>query len=124
MIIGFVTLDWKAEIRLILIDQTDAELEFPVFIDTGFNGSLSLPHTLLEQIGATPLEDAIVYLADGSTAILPTFAVRIYWENELRLAEAFATHGDAVLGMHLLENHELKIEVRAGGPVTIELIEP
>jgi clan AA aspartic protease len=122
MIVGFVNPNWKAEIRLILLNQQEQEIEFSVFVDSGFNGSLALPHSFLEQINAEPLEDAVVLLADGSAVILPTFAVKIKWDNEPKLVEAFATTGDPILGMRLLENHELKIEVRIGGEVKIELL--
>ena len=61
-----------------------------------------------------------VQLADGSIIPVFIYAGRILWFDQIKQVTVLATNGDPVLGMRLLENHELKIEVRTGGAVIIE----
>ena len=118
--IGFVTPDFKAAVRVTLIDERDLLHETEVFVDTGFNGDLSLPHAVLHDAGASFLEETIVQLADGHSVTFAVYVVLVEWSGTQRRVEAFATSGDPVLGMRLLEGSELRIEVKSGGAVTIE----
>jgi hypothetical protein len=42
------------------------------------------------------------------------------WERERRVVEVEATRGVALLGMAMLDGHDLRIRVIEGGRVTIE----
>ena len=118
--IGIVTPEFKAAVHIVLLDGKGQSHEAEVFVDTGFNGNLSLSPALLEAIEAAFLEETTVQLADGSSVTFAVYAASLRWESSTRLIEIFATGGDFVLGMRLLEGSELKIEVKSGGVVTIE----
>ena len=118
--IGFVTPEFKASVHIYLLDRQQGEMEVEVFVDTGFNGELSLAPATVARTGFELLDEVTVQLADGSNVSVPTFAGTILWDSEPQSVIIMATNGDPVLGMRLLEGSELRIEVKSGGAVTIE----
>ena len=114
--IGFVTPDFKAAVRVTLIDERGLLHGTEVFVDTGFDGDLSLPHAVLHDAGASFLEETIAQLADGHSVAFAVYAVLVEWSGTRRRVEAFATSGDPVLGMRLLEGSELnRSQIRRRG---------
>lgn len=118
--IGVVIADLKAAVHLVVLNAEGESKENEVFVDTGFNGELSLSPAVIAQADFSLVDEVEVQLADGSIVLLPIFSGEVLWNSQTRKITVLSTKGDAVLGMRLLENHELKIEVRTGGAVTIE----
>ena len=120
MIIGFVTPALKAAIHISLIGQKNIADEIEIFVDTGFNGGLSLPLDLITRCGFPTLEEAVVQLADGSHITVTIYQGRVLWEGKEREIDVVASEGDALLGMRLLEGSEVTVQVTDGGAVSIE----
>ncbi len=118
--IGVVTIEFKAAVHVCLLDAQHDASEIEVFVDTGFNGELSLAPAVIARAGFELLDEVTVQLADGSGVHVLIFAGTILWNDEPRQVTVMATTGDPVFGMRLLEGSELKIEVKTGGSVTIE----
>ena len=92
------------------------------FVDTGLNGALTLTAETIKQLNLRAAEEMEVVLADGSTITAFNFEAWVQWgEGRVRVV-AQQTTGEALIGMALLQNHELTIEVRDGGRVLIEPI--
>jgi clan AA aspartic protease len=89
-------------------------------IDTGFTGYATLPMALLAALGATWLYRQEGILADGSIQLFDVYAVTIIWDGQPRTVETEAIDSDPLVGMSLLHNHELRIQVATGGLVVIE----
>ena len=102
-------------------DASDERFIFDAAIDTGFNRvahhaavgnkrALDLPLTATE-----PFE-----LGNGGIVLLDGYDVQVMWNGEWRQVNAHATNALPLVGMELLAGHELWIQVRPGGAVTIK----
>ncbi len=92
-------------------------------IDTGYNGYLTLPLGLVAELGLPVVGDGEATLADGSEAVFDVHSVTVLWDGQPRDIEADATGGTPLVGMMLLDGHDLSIRVRDGGAVVIQPVE-
>ncbi|MEH2408683.1 clan AA aspartic protease [Nostoc sp.] len=119
MISGIVK-NGRATVNIIfrLPNQPDFTIEF--VIDTGFTEFLSLPPTAVTLLGFPFVYDMYANLANNSNVILPVHqATIIWWNGEEREVNVLATGGLPLLGIALLDKHELVIQFIEGGLVTI-----
>lgn len=99
------------------------EVEF--IVDTGFEGDLALPADQARQLDAVPGGPSIRALADGSLVRCAVYEVStdeipMDWEPDPRLVEILVLEGNPLLGMQLLNDRHLHVEVTEGGEVAIE----
>jgi clan AA aspartic protease len=120
MITGTVNADYEAVIRLRVQGSTGHVHEVDVIIDTGFNGFLTLPPVLVTTLGLTRRSRGRALLADGSEALFDIYGVTVLWDGQQRYVEADAVDTTPLVGMSLLEGHDLHIQVAEGGQVVIE----
>ncbi|MBV9848174.1 MAG: hypothetical protein JO250_00660 [Armatimonadetes bacterium] len=95
-----------------------AAIEF--ILDTGFEGHLSLPGTVVDTLDATYLGDRPVAFADGAVRTRPFYQIMLEWQDELRPVEIIALDGKPLLGVELMEGSFLQAEMRDGGEVSLE----
>lgn len=110
-------------IQLEMIDDRGHLHPVDVVVDTGFNGNLTLP---LEIIGELDLESDLqtsITLATGVQEEVNTWNGFVLWHNQPRLIQILETGGTPLLGMRLLENSQLTIQVRINGDVLIERLD-
>jgi clan AA aspartic protease len=88
-------------------------------IDTGYNGFLTLPSDLIEQLGLPFLRSSRAILGDGSTIEFDIHEATVIWNDRLRRIPVDAAEVSPLLGMGLLEGHELSMEVVEEGNVLI-----
>ena len=77
MITGVVTKDLEVTVLVILLDAAGRTHQITGAIDTGYNGSLTLPQSLVTAFGLPLLYSQTVRLADGSTRLLPVHAATL-----------------------------------------------
>lgn len=65
MIRGVVTDEFEGWINLAIVADDRSAIGFSGVVDTGFNGSLTLPLAVIERFGGKRVGVANVYLADG-----------------------------------------------------------
>lgn len=123
MIEGFVNANLEAVVTLHLQDQAGRTREVDAVIDTGFNGYLTLPPTLVTHVGLPVVGDGEAVLADGSEVVFDVYGVTVLWNGQSRFVETGAVGVDPLVGMSLLESHHLGIDVRNGGRVDIQSLE-
>ena len=99
-----------------------AEQIIEAIIDTGFNGYLTLPSRIIQNLNASYLGRGRATLADGNEGIFAIYQVALLWDNQLKQVEVEVMECAPLAGMALLENHNLQISVVAGGEVSIQLI--
>jgi clan AA aspartic protease len=99
-------------------DNGPTDVEFVV--DTGFTGTLALPPGLLASVGATLEGIRLIQLADGSPLRTPFWTLQVEWYGELRVVRATALDDEPLIGIGLLREHHLHIEVTEGGEVVAE----
>ena len=84
-------------------------------MDTGFEGELTLPLSVLAQLKASPSTGRRIQLADGSQREQPVFLLMLDWNSELRLTEVLGMEGNPLLGTLLLAENMVQLEMTDGG---------
>ncbi len=119
MINGVVNTDREALIRLVALGEGGQQQEIDAIIDTGFTGFLTLPPALIMTLGLPWLCRQPGILADGSVGFFDVYVGTVMWDGRPRTVEVEAADTEPLVGMSLLENHSLHIDVRSGGAVSI-----
>ncbi len=120
MITGSVNSELEAIVRVVVRGPTRTDREVEAVVDTGFNGWLSLPGTLINQLGLPWLTRGRVALADGSEHECDVYTTTVIWDGQPRRVPVDSAETDPLVGMSLLKGFDLHVQVRDGGAVTIE----
>ena len=120
MIEGFVNANLEAVVIIPLLGPAGQSREVAAVVDTGFNGYLTLPPTLVADLGLSVVGDGEAVMADGSEAAFDVYGVTVVWDGQPRYVETAAIGIDALVGMMLLDRHSLFVEVAAGGRVVVQ----
>jgi clan AA aspartic protease len=89
-------------------------------IDTGFTGFLALPPDTIANLGLAPAGTINARLADGSIIQRQSYSVRVEWEGVHHTIDTIEVDGDPLVGMLLLYDSRLTVDVIAGGGIAIE----
>lgn len=120
MIVGAITGDREAIIRFPVRGLSGRLQEVEAVIDTGFNGYLTLPNSLVETLRLRFHSHTIVTLGDGSNRALRQYEAVVGWGQQERDVLVLAAEGGPLVGMALLYGHKVFLHVVDGGMVTIE----
>ena len=120
MIEGTVNAHLEAVVTLPLLGPSGQAREVDAVVDTGFNGYLVLPPTLVADLGLPVVGDGEAVLADGSEAAFDVYGVTMLWDGQLRYVETGAVGVVPLVGMAMMDSYDLRIEVVDGGHVVIE----
>jgi clan AA aspartic protease len=119
MITGVVNADSEAIIELLVLGPAGQRQTVEVVVDSGFNGWLSLPPSIIASLGLAWRQRGRAVLADGNESLFDIYDGKVEWIGRIRRIPIDEADAAPLAGMTLLDNHELKIEVRVGGKVTI-----
>ncbi|MEM9354108.1 MAG: clan AA aspartic protease [Planctomycetota bacterium] len=119
MIEGRVSSDLQPIVELRLLDGDGETRVTQAIIDTGFNGSLTLPEPILVSLGADRIGSERALLADGSLAVFDVYLIQLEWFGNVRRVEAALSDSFPLAGMSLLEGSRLRVEANRGGAVEI-----
>jgi clan AA aspartic protease len=119
MIVGAVC-NCEARIRLQVQNASGQLEEIEAVIDTGFTSYLTLPPALISSLGLRWMSTARGILGDGSERLFDVFEAVVFWDTSERTVFVDEADVDPLVGMSLLDGYELKIQIRAGGKVTIK----
>lgn len=120
MIAGVVNAAREARVSLVLRAARGATQEIDALIDTGFNGFLTLPPSLIAALDLKRLARGRAILADGRDQLFDIYAVTVLWDGQALTVEADSADTDPLVGMGLLQGYRLSIEVLDGGSVEIQ----
>src|SRR5262245_35767106 len=118
MITGTVNADLEAVIQVVVIG-TNRQQQVDAVIDTGFSGYLSLPLSIVTALGLIWLGRQPGVLADGAVHYFDVYRADVNWDGQMRTLEVEAVNAAPLIGMSLLHGHELQVQVRDGGSVTV-----
>jgi clan AA aspartic protease len=90
-----------------------------VLVDTGFNASLTLPTELIHELGSPFVTRQQGELADGSLDMFDVYEVTIFWNGAWATVEVEAVDAQPLLGMELMQNLKLEVEVKPGGSLKL-----
>ena len=120
MIHGVVNAAYEPVINLTVQGPSGQSQEIEAVIDTGYNGFLTLPRTLVTELGLVYRDRGRAILADGSEAFLDIYDVVVLWNSRLRNTRASAADATPLVGMRMLNRHSLNVDVEEGGRVIIQ----
>ena len=119
MIKGRVNAHREALVSLLLRGAQGLEHTTEAVVDTGYNGFLTLPPGLIEQLNLPFLRSSRAILGDGSVIEFDIHEATVVWNDRLRRIPVDAADVSPLLGMGLLYGHGLNIEVIEDGSVLI-----
>jgi clan AA aspartic protease len=119
---GLVTRDRQAIVRLRLRGPQGLEVEVDAVLDTGFTEYLALPRAWTMALGLHRLFTDRLMLADGSAVSVDLYDCIVDWDGQQRTIVVHCLEGSPLLGMSLLYDYLLTMEVVDGGTVTIDAI--
>ena len=119
MIRGAVHSD-EARIRLTVVGPGGREAKITAVIDTGYTASLTLRPVTVAALGLRWRSLDTATLADGSECTFDVYEATVLWDGKQREILVDEADTEPLVGMRLLKGHELKMQVRAGGGVTIK----
>ena len=120
MIQGVVNAAYEPIVNLTVQGPSGQSQEIQAVIDTGYNGFLTLPRTLVTELGLVYRDRGRAILADGSETFWDIYDVAVLWNSRLRNTRASAADATPLVGMRMLDRHTLNIDVEDGGRVVIQ----
>jgi clan AA aspartic protease len=120
MIEGRVNVDLEAVVRLDVLAATGHAEPIDVVLDTGFNGSLTLPPKLISALQLKWRTRSLVVLANGATDACDVYSATVTWNGEPRNILVESADTEPLIGMALLKGFDVQIQVRSGGRVRIK----
>lgn len=123
MIQGAVNADLEAVVELTFVNSRNGRhrIETAV-VDTGFNGFVTLAPSLLRELNSPRRGRGRARLANGELDVFDIYAVDLIWDGEQRTVEADAAEIEPLIGMSLMEGHQITVRAENGGLVRIERV--
>ena len=120
MIIGYVNTEDEAVINVTIQGQQNQVDEFEAIIDTGFNGFLTLPLSMINRLGLPWFTQGRVTLANGDEELIDIHIATIIWDGLPRRLMVDTANTTPLIGMALMRNYELNIQNIDNGIVTLK----
>ena len=117
---GVVNAAYEPVITLAVQGPLGQSWNIEAVVDTGFNGFLTLPATLISELGLPFVSIGRATLADGSEIAYDVYGATVLWDGQAVFVEADAADTTPLVGMLLLDRHDLSVQVRDGGRVVIQ----
>ena len=122
MITGIVSSDREAVVVVQVRGSDGFEEPVNTILDTGFNGFLTLPTSLISRLGFSFAGTTRAMLGDGNEVQLDVFEATILWDGQERTVITLAAEGGALVGMSLLAGYRVTMDVEDEGSVLIEAL--
>ena len=119
MMTGRVNAYREAVVSLVVRGPANVAREIEAVVDTGFNGFLTLPASLIHELGLVWRRRGRAMLADGSDSLFDIYEGTVSWDNTWRRTAVDEAACDPLVGMSLLYGYQLNIQVADGGAVVI-----
>ena len=126
MIEGQINEQYEAMMTLTVNGLDGATEEVEAVVDTGFNGFLCLPDPVVQRLHLPYLNSTTAFMADDRSRILRIHQAQIDWDGKARTVEAHASGATAhasgataLVGMQLVTDHRLEMDIRISGAVRI-----
>jgi len=120
MITGIVTVAREAVISLTVRGPNGQEQEIEAVIDTGFDGSLTLPPALITALGLPWRRRGRALLADGNESVFEIYEATVIWDGTIRRVSVDEVDVVPLVGMALLYGYELTVQIVEGGRVILK----
>lgn len=112
----------QARMNIIFYPPRGIPVEAECVIDTGFEGFLTLPVNMVEDLELPYLAPIGANLADNSRIVTSVYQGIILWNEVQRVVPVLAMGSRPLLGTALLEDFHLGIDFCEGGTVLVDEI--
>ncbi len=116
---GKVNARREATVRLRTCGRGNARRSVTAIVDTGYSGSLTLPPAVIRTLGLRRLGQSEAELGDGRVVSFDFYAGAVVWGGRRLAVEIDEARTDPLIGMALLNGHEVNIRVERNGDVSI-----
>lgn len=123
MIRGVVS-GYEGIVRLSVFGKRGQRETIEAIVDTGYDGTLTLPPTLIRELELRWISNSNATLADGSEIEFDVHEGEILWDRRRVPIRIDCADAMPLIGMRLLEGFELTMQVRQDGPVLIKRMKP
>ena len=123
MIEGVVNANYEAVVTLPVLGPAGQTREVEAVIDTGYNGTLTLPPALVAELALPLVGPSQATLANGVVETFNVHDVAVLWDGMRRDIEADSVGPTPLAGMVLLDSHSLYVEITDGGRVAIQPVQ-
>ncbi len=120
MIRGHVNALYEAVVTLMLRGPTGQTQEIEAIVDTGSKGSLTVTPAMVTAFDLPFQIMGRATLADGRETTFPMHTVTVMWDGQAVIVDAEAAGTTPLVGMRLLDDHRLCVDIHDGGRVTIK----
>lgn len=110
----------QARIRIVLLLAGRSDLEVECVVDTGFEGALTLPFAVVDELGLPYLSEINANLADNTDIVANVYLATILWRGIERNVTVLAMGRRPLVGTALLSDYHLSVDFYEGGSVIID----
>ena len=122
MMQGLVNLRREATL-LVVVGNSNRQLQaIEAVIDTGFNGFLSLPSTIITTLNLPWSGSDFVTLGDGSETFFDLYTGVVIWDGQYCEIDIAESETEPLLGTALLYGYRLQVDNIEGGIVKIQAL--
>jgi clan AA aspartic protease len=122
MMFGVVNNNCEAIIKVTVGRVGSPKITVDAVIDTGFTSFLSLPLSLITELGLPWYYRDVGTLGDGSEVIFEIYKASVIWDGHNQIVDVVASDAEPLVGMGLIYGFKVQIEAIEGGCVTIEAL--
>ena len=119
MIRGIVNGEREAIVQLTVRGSGGRAETIAAIVDTGFDGELTLPLSLVDALQLPILRRVTSMLGDGSAILHAVHRATVLWDGETRQIRVAALDSEPLVGMELLAGYRLTMQIFPGGRVEI-----
>src|SRR5882672_7651676 len=113
MLKGIVNPRGEPVVRIALLSSANHSQSHSAVIDTGFNGTLSLPESLIQRLGWRWIGYESYEIATGDVVREKVFVGRARWMRRIQEVDVVASHSrDILIGTRLLQESRLLVDFR------------
>jgi clan AA aspartic protease len=123
MMFGRVNDNCEAIIKIAVGRIGSPKIAVDAVIDTGFTSFLSLPLSIITDLGLPWHYRDFGTLGDGSEVVFELYKASVIWDGQNQMIDVVASDAEPLVGMSLLYGYDLCIRAAEGGNVTIKPIE-
>ena len=110
----------EARIPIGIVNSIGVLQTLEVVVDTGFTGPMSLPESIVLELGLDRRGNRPLTMADGRTELTPTYQAGLLWHGQPIDVLAYMMGDKPMVGVALLSPCHLAIDLWDGGAVVIE----
>lgn len=122
MIVGEIDANFEARVTLSLIHE-ERSLDLVFLVDSGFNGYLAVPQSVVSQLSLPLATVQRGATADGRVSYFDTVDVDVIWDDQPKVIRAQVLD-EPLIGTRMLRGHDLEARWEVGGNFRLSLIPP